>query len=82
MAYDKDTYRRFHSFGLTSDASVLLATFLHDLDADIGTIEDLGLTPAAAVEDIEDTSIVADVGDKVNELLAALRAAGLMEASE
>lgn len=46
----------------------------------INAIEAAGNTPAAAVADIADpaTATAEDVANKVNELLAALRDAGLM----
>lgn len=79
MAYDKDTFRRFHSYGLTADAAILLATFLHDLDADIGVLEGEGLSQATAVADLAGGATLPQTVTKVNDLLAALRTAGLLD---
>lgn len=70
MAYDQSTFRKLHSAGVDVDGALILAQLKTDLDG----------KKAAAVADIPTpgSATAATCANKVNELLAALRAAGLL----
>lgn len=76
MAYNTSLFRKFRNGGMTAKGSFVLADEIDQILTDLASVD---ARVAAPVADVAGGASAATIAAKVNELLAALRTAGLLD---